>query len=155
MHGREQDEAAPGHAADAGADLVGAKGPVLAVALAGGLRNRLMLPATSDPASHCQGPKASPRRSPEGWRAPDARGDPSVGRRPIARQAPRPQQQGSGPCRTADLSKCLFVEGVAGNSPFYSHGCKLPHLVADMGGCKTRFAGSLAESYTSGHSSQL
>ena len=55
--GREQDEAAPGHAADAGVDLLGAIGPGLAAALAGDLRNRVMLPATSDPTSHCQGPK--------------------------------------------------------------------------------------------------
>ena len=45
--GRKQDEATPGHAADAGADLVGGIGPGLTAALAGDLRNRLMLPATS------------------------------------------------------------------------------------------------------------
>ena len=57
MVGKEQDEAALGHAADAGVALVGCIGPSLAAALAGDLRNGLMLPATSDPTSHCQGPK--------------------------------------------------------------------------------------------------
>ena len=57
MVGKEQDEAALGHAADAGVALVGCIGPSLAAALAGDLRNGLVLPATSDPTSHCQGPK--------------------------------------------------------------------------------------------------
>ena len=84
---------------------------------------------------------ASPRRSPEGWRTPDARGDLSVGRWPITWQAPRLRQQGSGTCRTADLSKCLFVEGVAGNRAVSSHGCKSPPPIAEgvagKPGCRT------------------
>ena len=53
---KEQDEAAPGEAADAGADLVGVIGPGLTAALAVDLRDRMLLPATSNSTSHCQGP---------------------------------------------------------------------------------------------------